>query len=154
MARLTLYDWLSLMISLCGVSAFWLRVEHFVEQNRQTLHRSRMNHVAEFVACRDVICIDQTLARFEPTAGRLDLRGADWNYHSTLRSQFTSHWNQGSAVEGVALSNDGGVMGSGPRTQCLRCEIKIIVEDARNRNRQVLAHRIFTNDVTSGVWFD
>jgi hypothetical protein len=91
------------MISLCGVSAFWLRVEHFVEQNRQTLHRSRMNHVAEFVACRDVICIDQTLARFEPTAGRLDLRGSDWNYHSTLRSQFTSHWNQGSTVEGVAL---------------------------------------------------
>lgn len=103
---------LSLTIGLCGVSAFWLRAEHVAEQNRQALYRSQMNLAAEFVARGDVSGIDQTLARFEPTDGRPDLRGFEWYYHSALRSQFVSHWNQGSPVEDVALSNDGTMVAS------------------------------------------
>ncbi len=102
----------SLTIGLCGVSAFWLRAEHIAEQNRQALYRSQMNLAAEFVTRGDVSGLDQTLARFEPSDGRPDLRGFEWSYHSALRSQFTSHWNQGSPVEDVALSSDGNLVAS------------------------------------------
>jgi eukaryotic-like serine/threonine-protein kinase len=60
----------------------------------------------------DVSGIDQTLARFEPTDGLPDLRGFEWYYHSLIRSLFVSHWNQGSPVEDVALSNDGSMVAS------------------------------------------
>lgn len=103
---------LSLIIGLLGVSAFWLRAEHVAEQNRQALYRSQMNLAAEFVARGDVSGIEQTLARFEPDDGRPDLRGFEWYYHSALRSQFASHWNQGSPVEDLAISNDGRMVAS------------------------------------------
>jgi WD40 repeat protein len=103
---------LSLTIGLCGVSAFWLRAEHVAEQNRQALYRSQMNLAAEFVARGDVTGVEQMLARFEPSDGLADLRGFEWYYHSALRSQFTAHWNQGSPVEDVAISNDGSMVAS------------------------------------------
>ena len=103
---------LSLTIGLCGVSAFWLRAEHIAEQNRQALYRSQMNLAAEFVARGDVVGLDQTLDQFTPTDGRPDLREFEWHYHSRVRSLFTSHWNQGSPVEDLAVSNDGKMIAS------------------------------------------
>jgi serine/threonine protein kinase len=103
---------LSLTIGLCGVSAFWLRAEHIAEQNRQALYRSQMNLAAEFVARGDVTGLEQTLDRFVPTDGRRDLRGFEWHYHSQVRSLFVSHWNQGSPVEDLAISNDGKMVAS------------------------------------------
>lgn len=102
----------SLTIGLCGVSAFWLRAEHIAEQNRQALYRSQMNLAAEFVSRGDVTGLEQTLDRFMPTGGRPDLRDFEWHYHSQVRSLFVSHWNQGSPVEDLAISNDGKMVAS------------------------------------------
>ena len=103
---------LSLTVGLCGVSAFWLRAEHVAEQNRQAFYRSQMNLAAEFVSRGDVTGLEQMLDRFMPTDGRPDLRGFEWHYHSQVRSLFVSHWNQGSPVEDLALSNDGKMVAS------------------------------------------
>lgn len=102
----------SLTVGLCGVSAFWLRAEQIAEQNRQALYRSQMNLAAEFVSRGDVTGLEQTLDRFMPTDGRPDLRGFEWHYHSQVRSLFVSHWNQGSPVEDLAISNDGKMVAS------------------------------------------
>lgn len=50
--------------------------------------------------------------RCMPTDGRPDLRGFEWYYHSQVRSLFVSHWNQGSPVEDLAISNDGKMVAS------------------------------------------
>ena len=120
---------LSLMIGLCGVSAFWLRAEQVAEQNRQALYRSQMNLAAEFVSRGDVSGIDQTLERFEPADGQPDLRGFEWFYHSQIRSLFVAHWNQGSPVEDVALSNDGSMVAS------LGTDRGLILFDVASRKR-------------------
>tara|TARA_R110002072_G_scaffold146075_1_gene292810 strand:+ start:77737 stop:80778 length:3042 start_codon:yes stop_codon:yes gene_type:complete len=103
---------LSLTIGLFGVSIFWLRAEHVAEQNRRALYRSQMNLAAEFVSRGDVTGLEQALDRFLPTDRRPDLRKFEWYYHSQIRSQFISHWNQGSPVDDLAIASDGRLVAS------------------------------------------
>lgn len=103
---------LSLAAGLLGVSTFWLRAEDVAELNRQALYRSQMNLVAEFAGRADVSGVERTLRQFEPQDGLPDLRGFEWYYHSQLLRSFREHWNQGSPVEKLAISNDGRLVAS------------------------------------------
>lgn len=117
---------LSLTSGLLGVSTFWLRAEHVAELNRQALYRSQMNLVAEFAGRADVAGVQRTLGEFVPLDGQSDLRGFEWYYYSLWHRLFLEDWNQGSPIEELAISSDGGLVASAGSERAVN------IFDARN----------------------
>lgn len=88
-------------------TARYMSPEQAAGKASETDHRSQMNLVAEFAGRADVSGVERTLRQFELQDGLSDLQGFEWYCHSQVLRSFREHWNQGSPVEKLAISNDG-----------------------------------------------